>query len=63
MGTGYPGGVQGLLENLQSVMTAEDELRVSDYLPAHYLHAPRGLQQIIALPEFHAGQLQVISLC
>ena len=43
-------------------MAAGNELEVSDYIPAHFLHASRGLQQIIALPEFQSGQLQVLAL-
>ncbi len=59
VGPEYAGGVISLLQQLQSSAAEESDARASHYLPAHFLHVPRGLQQILSLPEFHASHLQV----
>lgn len=59
VGPGVQGGLQGLLQDLQTRLPAADEIRASAYLPDHFLHTLRGLQDIISLPQFRQGQLQV----
>ena len=63
IGPKHPGGCQGALQQLQGLLPADDELRLSDYLPAHFIHIPRGLQEVLSLPQFHVGQLQVLAFC
>ncbi|KAK9832294.1 hypothetical protein WJX74_005497 [Apatococcus lobatus] len=58
---GVEGGPQGLLEDLQVRLPAEVEVSASEYLPDYFLHTVRGLQDMISMPQFKAGQMQVMS--
>ena len=59
VGPGVEGGPQGLLKDLQARLPAADDIRASEYLLDYFLHTLRGLQDIISLPQFQQGQLQV----
>ena len=59
VGPGVEGGPQGLLQAVQALLPAEDDVKASDFLPDHFLHILRGLQDVISMPQFRQGHVQV----